>query len=135
MAAGGKDDRRWGESLASSRALQAYIQPAFLRDTSRSKSFDHEGHYGTRRKNLLIRDHPLYFAEIAGAYQGAFAQLAFTFFVFRGQDVAQVRMSALHFPGPGFLEALGRAFVRFQFRHKSSKSAVSFSAVSSEYST
>jgi hypothetical protein len=37
-----------------------------------------------------------------------------------------VRMSALHFSGPGFLEALGCAFVRFQFRHKSSRSAVSF---------
>ncbi len=84
----------------------------------------------------MVGNHPLYFAEIAGTYQRAFAQLAFTFLVFRGQDVAQVRMSALHFPGRGFLEALRCAFVRFQFRHKSSKSAVSFrlSAISSEYS-
>lgn len=62
---------------------------------------------------LLIRNHPLDFAEVAGAYQRAFAQLAFAFLVFRGQDVAQMRMSALHFPGPGFLEALRCAFVRF----------------------
>jgi hypothetical protein len=39
-----------------------------------------------------------------------------------------MRMVALYFSGSGFLEALRRAFVRFQFRHKSSKfSAVSFS--------
>jgi hypothetical protein len=62
---------------------------------------------------LLVWNHPLYFAEISGANQCPFTQLAFPFFIFRGQDVAQVRMSALHFPGPGFLEALGRAFVRF----------------------
>ena len=74
----------------------------------------------------MVRYHPLYFAEVAGAYQGAFAQLAFTFLVFRGEDVAQVRMSALHFPGRGFLEALRRAFVRFQFRHKSSELTGSF---------
>lgn len=64
-------------------------------------------------ENLPVRNHPLNFAEVAGAYQRALAQLAFSFFIFRRQDVAQVRMSALHFPGPGFLEALGRALVRF----------------------
>jgi len=31
-----------------------------------------------------------------------------------------VRMSALHLPRGSFLEALGSAFVGFQFRHKSS---------------
>src|ERR1039458_7751494 len=56
----------------------------------------------------------------AVAHQGCFAQLAFAFLVLRRQDVAQVRMSALHLAGGGFLEALGRAFVRFQFRHSSS---------------
>jgi len=74
---------------------------------------------------LLIRNHPLYFAEVAGAYQSAFAQLAFPFLVFRGQDVAQVGMSALHLSRRGFFEALGRAFVRFQFRHSSSESQLS----------
>jgi hypothetical protein len=71
-------------------------------------------------KTLPVRNHPLYFADVARAYQGAFPQLAFPFFIFGGQDVAQVRMSSLHFSRPGFFEALGCAFVRFQFRHKSS---------------
>jgi len=34
-------------------------------------------------------------------------------------------MMALHFTCGGLLEALGSAFVCFQFRHKSSKTAVS----------
>jgi hypothetical protein len=38
------------------------------------------------------------------------------------QHVAQTRMPPLHFAGGSFLEALGRAFVCFQFRHSSSKS-------------
>src|SRR5216684_1482712 len=64
---------------------------------------------------LLVRNHPQYFAQIAVAYQRSLAQLAFAFLVFRRQDVAQVRMSPLHFACRGLLEALGCAFVRVQF--------------------
>src|SRR5258708_565032 len=66
---------------------------------------------------LLVRNHPQYFAQIAVAYQRSLAQFAFTFLVFRRQDVAQVRMSPLHFSCRGLLKALGRALVGFQFRH------------------
>jgi hypothetical protein len=49
--------------------------------------------------------------------------------------MAQARMSPLHFSGGGLLEALGSAFVRFQFRHNSSESAASrqLPAASSSY--
>ena len=35
----------------------------------------------------------------------------------RSQDVARERLAANDLAGTGFLEALGRAFVRFHFRH------------------
>jgi hypothetical protein len=71
---------------------------------------------------LLIGNHPLYFAEIAIADQRGRAQLAFAFFGFGRQHVTQAGMPAFHFAVGRFLEALGCAFVRFQFRHKSSDS-------------
>jgi len=61
----------------------------------------------------LIRNHSFYFGRVGIAYQIAATQLAFALLVFRGQDVAQKRMSALHFSGRSFLEALSSAFVSF----------------------
>src|SRR5208282_4560344 len=72
---------------------------------------------------LLIRNHPLHFAEIAIAYQRGRSQVAFAFLGLGAQHVAQAGMSALHLAVGRLLEALGGAFVRFQFRHKSSQSA------------
>src|SRR5271170_3342231 len=74
---------------------------------------------------LLIGDHPLYFAEVAIAYQRGCSQVPFAFLGFRTQHVAQAGMSALHLTVGRLLEALGGAFVRFQFRHKSSQSVAS----------
>jgi len=71
---------------------------------------------------LLIGNHPLNFVEIAIADQRGCAQLAFAFLGFGRQHVTQAGMPALHFAVGRFLEALGCAFVRFQFRHKSSDS-------------
>ena len=67
---------------------------------------------------LLIRNHALYFALIAVADQRRRSQIPFTFLALRRQNVPQVRSPPLHLSGPGYLEALGSALVRFQFRHK-----------------
>ncbi len=68
----------------------------------------------------LVRNHAFDFRRIGIAHQSAFAQLLLPPLAFRGQDVAQVGMSALHLSAGGLFEALGRAFMCFQFRHKSS---------------
>src|SRR5579859_2540 len=73
----------------------------------------------------LVRNHALHFGEIAIADQASVTQLAFPFRFFRGEDVAQFGMAPLHLSRRCQLEALGSAFVRFQFRHKNSKTAVS----------
>jgi hypothetical protein len=74
----------------------------------------------------LVRNHPLDFRRVRRAHQDSLFQLALALFAFGSEHVAQMRMVALHFSGPGFLEALRRAFVCFQFRHKSSKPAFSY---------
>src|SRR5271157_1355105 len=81
----------------------------------------------------LVRNHPQYLGQIPVAYQPTVAQLALALGVLRRQDVAQVRMPALHLPGCSFLEALGSAFVRFQFRHRVLKSSRQLSAVSCQF--
>ena len=60
---------------------------------------------------FLIRNHSLYFRRIRVAYQIAVTKLTFALLILRGQDVAKKRMSALHFPGRGFLKALSSALV------------------------
>ena len=60
--------------------------------------------------------------KISGADQRSGAQLAFALVRLGRQHMAQARMSPLHLAGGSFFEALGRAFVRFQFRHSSSES-------------
>jgi hypothetical protein len=70
--------------------------------------------------SLLIGNHPLYFAEVAVAYQRGRSQMAFAFLGLGTQHVAQAGMPAFHLAVGRLLEALGRALVRFQFRHKSS---------------
>jgi hypothetical protein len=73
----------------------------------------------------LVWNHALYFAQIAVADQRRRSQIPFSFLALRRQDVTQVRTSPLHLPGRRQFEALGSAFVGFQFRHKVLKSAVS----------
>ena len=63
--------------------------------------------------SLLIGNHPLYFAEVAVAYQRGRSQMAFAFLGLGTQHVAQSRMPPLDLAGGGFFEALGCAFVRF----------------------
>src|SRR3981081_4143332 len=75
----------------------------------------------TRRKNLLIRDHALYFADVTITHQRRRSQIPFPFLTLGCQDVAKVRASALHLSGSSQFEALGSALVSLQFRHKSSK--------------
>ena len=61
----------------------------------------------------LVRDHPHYFFKISVADQDGVAQLLFALLRLGGQDVAQIRLVTLDFSRPGFLEALGSAFVCF----------------------
>ena len=67
--------------------------------------------------SLLIRNHPQDLGQIPVTDEAAMAQLAFPFRIFGRQDVTQFRVTPLHFPRPGFLEALGSALVGFEFRH------------------
>ena len=62
---------------------------------------------------LLVRDHPLHLVKIRITYQHGIPQLFLALLGLRGQDVAEKRFVARHFSRPGFLEALGSAFVRF----------------------
>ena len=66
----------------------------------------------------LVRNHTQHFGEIPIAHQTALSEFPLGFRFLRRQDVAQLRVSALHLPGRRLLEALGSALVRFQFRHK-----------------
>jgi|tagenome__1003787_1003787.scaffolds.fasta_scaffold20754012_3 hypothetical protein len=66
----------------------------------------------------LVRDHSFYFGGVGVTYQHRPTQVSLTFLVFRRQDVAQIRLGALHFSSRGLLEALGSAFVSFQFWHR-----------------
>jgi hypothetical protein len=61
----------------------------------------------------LVRDHSHYFLIISVADQHGVAQFLLALLRFGGQDVAQIRLVTLDFPRPGFLEALGSAFVCF----------------------
>jgi hypothetical protein len=67
----------------------------------------------------LVRNHPQDFWQIGIADHGCHVQFAFPLRVLRGQDVAQKSLAALYLPRRSLLEALGSAFVCFQFRHKS----------------
>ena len=51
------------------------------------------------------------------AHQRGCSQLALALLGLRREDVAEICFAPLHFSCPGFLEALGSAFVSFQFRH------------------
>jgi hypothetical protein len=65
----------------------------------------------------LVRDHPFDFGKIAMAHQHRFSQMALALLGFRTENVTQIRLVALYFSSPSFLEALGGAFMCFQFRH------------------
>jgi hypothetical protein len=61
----------------------------------------------------LVRDHASDFFEIRIAYQHGIPQLFLALLGLRGQDVAEKRFVPLDLSRPGFLEALGSAFVCF----------------------
>src|SRR5215813_1443291 len=67
---------------------------------------------------VLVRDHPPDLGVIGVADQRPATQLTLTFGGFGGKDMAFKRAIALDFAGAGLLEALGGAFMCFQFRHK-----------------
>jgi hypothetical protein len=73
----------------------------------------------------LVRNHPQNFAEISIANQSSFPELPFRLRFLRRQNVTQFRMSPLHLSRRRLLEALGSAFVRFQFRHKNPQKQLS----------
>src|SRR6185437_2907115 len=66
----------------------------------------------------LVRNHALDFGGVRRIHQHRVAQFPFPLLVLRGQDVAQVRMSALHLASRRLFEALGSALVSLHFRHK-----------------
>ena len=65
----------------------------------------------------LVRDHPFYFEKIPIAYQYGLTQVTLASLGFRTEHVPQIRLMALYFASPSFLEALGSAFMCFEFRH------------------
>jgi hypothetical protein len=62
---------------------------------------------------LLVRNHPLHLVKIRSTDQHGIPQLFLALLGLRGQDVAEKRFVPLHLSRPGFLEALGSAFVCF----------------------
>jgi hypothetical protein len=71
---------------------------------------------GRERPSLhsrLVRDHAPDFFEIRVTYQHGIPQLLLALLGLRGQDVAEKRFVPLYLSRPGFLEALGSAFVCF----------------------
>jgi len=71
-------------------------------------------------KETLVRDHSFNFWCVCIAHQNRLAEFLFSLLRLRGQDVAQMRMSALYFSGCGFLKPLRGAFMGLQLRHISS---------------
>ena len=76
-----------------------------------------------RSRSPLVGNHSLYFRRVSVADQRRAAQLALPLLIFRGQDVTQKSLIALHFSRPGFLEALGRAFMCLQLWHEISSNS------------
>jgi len=63
--------------------------------------------------SALVRDHALHFLKIRVTHQHGIPQLFLALLGLRGQDVAEKCFVPLHLSRPGFLEALGSAFVCF----------------------
>jgi hypothetical protein len=61
--------------------------------------------------NLLVRYHAQDFVQVTVTHQSGMSQLLLPFVRLRSQHMAQLCMSALHFPLRSFLEALGSALV------------------------
>jgi hypothetical protein len=98
--------------------------------TRRHRQSSPRGSSCTTKKNL-VRNHPLDFRCVRIAHQDSLSQLALALLALGSEHVAQMRMVALHFSCSCFLEALRCAFVRFQFRHKSSGVSFQLSAFAS----
>jgi len=67
----------------------------------------------SHNRRLSVRDHPLYFEEIAVAYQDRLAQMTLALLGFRTENVTQIRLMAFYLSSPSLLEALGSALVCF----------------------
>src|SRR5207248_11201640 len=65
----------------------------------------------------LVRDHSLYFRCVCIADQHGAAKPALSLLIFGGQDVTQKSVRSFDLSTGGLLEALGGAFVCFQFWH------------------
>jgi len=61
----------------------------------------------------LVWDHPHYFLVISVADQDRVAQLLLALLRLGGQDMSQIGLVTLDFPGTGLLEALGGALCVF----------------------
>ena len=82
---------------------------------------------------LSVRNHAQDFGSVGVADQHRFRELVFALLSLGCQYMAKVRVTPLHLSGCGLLEALGGAFMCFQFRHRSVLSSCykfSFLAVS-----
>lgn len=65
----------------------------------------------------LVRNHSLYFGRVRVADQRRGSQMALAFLLLGRQDVTQKRLLPFYLPATGLLEALGGAFMCFQFWH------------------
>jgi hypothetical protein len=72
-----------------------------------------------------VRDHACRFLVITIANQSGFAQMFLALLRFGAQDMTQTGFMTLDFAGSRFFEALGSAFMCFQFRHKNQVSGLS----------
>jgi hypothetical protein len=69
-------------------------------------------------RSRSVGDHALQFLLIRLVSDNAFSQLPLPLFGFGSQDMPRKGMTANHFARAGFLEALRRALMCFQLRHK-----------------
>ena len=92
-------------SLTSSRAAAVRSRSADLVVNGNSARLSH------------VRDHACRFFVITVAHQSGFAQMFLALLRFGAEDMTQTRFMTLDFAGSRFFEALGSAFVCFEFRH------------------
>src|SRR5579864_4947470 len=68
----------------------------------------------------VVRNHAQDFGSIRIADQHRFRELVLALLSLGSEHVAKVRMMTQHLAGGGFLEALGGAFMSFEFWHMNS---------------
>jgi hypothetical protein len=77
---------------------------------------------------LSVRDHSCRFFVISVTYESSLAQVFLALLGLGTQNVTQIRLVPFDLSRPGLLEALGSAFVCFQFWHNSSQLSIQISA-------